>query len=130
MSPEQRLDSWGRRLQNLFEVGLYETGAFQHWLHWPWLDSLLAGLGLVAIVCIIVQRDHSFMLRRGYSFILIWFLVAAVGILYWTPFSWWRWYLPLAPCWAILEGIGLTFVLMQGWRAWQRLRVQISAQAQ
>jgi hypothetical protein len=116
---DQRLDAWARRWDSLMAIGLERTGFFRYYLHWPWIDKILAGLGALIGARAIVGRGQSKLLRRDYSWCAIWLAVTLAGILYWTPFSWPRWYLPLEPCWATLEGIGFAWVLAAGWQICQ-----------
>jgi hypothetical protein len=42
-------------------------------------------------------------------FLGIWGGLVALGLMVWTPFRWARWYIPMAPIWAILQSLGLLF---------------------
>jgi hypothetical protein len=117
---DQRLDTWARRWDSLINIGLGRTGAFRYYLKWPWVDIILAGLGGLVCVRTIIWRASG-PLRRNYSWFVIWLAVTMAGILYWTPFNWPRWYLPLEPCWAVLEGIGVALVLTGGHQICRRV---------
>ena len=86
----------------------------------PWIDAMLVTLGVVWNLLLVLQPKLSFLgwlgtnniQRRNHSFLLVWFAITLVGILYWTPFSWIRWYLPLEPCWAIFEASGIVLLLL------------------
>lgn len=118
---DQRLETWAQRWSNLFEAGLKRSGVFKRWFEWPWIDKILVYLGMLMCVRMIAQQGQKSALRRNLAWFMIWFAVEMAGILYWTPFDWWRWYLPLEPCWAILEGNGIALMLVEGWQAYRRI---------
>ncbi|MGB0383592.1 MAG: ArnT family glycosyltransferase [Ardenticatenaceae bacterium] len=89
-----------------------------------WIDGMFVALGLVWNVVLIVQPNLSFssestaaIRRRNHSFLLVWLAITVVGIWYWTPFAWVRWYLPLEPCWAIFEASGIVLLLTAAQKA-------------
>jgi hypothetical protein len=118
---EQRLVTWAQRWQSLLKIGLEQTGFFHYWFRWPWVDKVLAGLGILVCVHMITRPDQNRTLRYGCSWFAVWLAIELAGSLYWVPFNWPRWYLPLEPCWAILAASGITLLLGGCWQVCRRI---------
>jgi hypothetical protein len=113
----QRLDTWGDRIQTFFSNGLSISGIFGYWLNMPLFDYLLAIFGGTTCVCASFNRGSAAMASVRHIWILSWVLITGMGIIMWTPFNWIRWYVPMEPCWALIEGIGFTVFMKQVVRA-------------
>lgn len=50
---------------------------------------------------------HAWARHRGAVLTLVYLAVTTAGILWWTPYVWRRWYLPMEPLWALLEALGV-----------------------
>jgi hypothetical protein len=73
------------------------------------VDAGLAGLGIALLIAGALS-PRSGPRRFGYSMFLVWLCVTVLGTLAWVPFRWERWYLPLEPCWAIAEAVGVAAI--------------------
>lgn len=106
-----RLDGLSRRGSNLLAVGLGHRGTAGIPLDRLGVEGAFALLGFV----VWMRRTQRHGLRTALGLAHIWFLIwmgtEVVGILHWVPFDWRRWYLPLAPCWAILRGTGAAWLV-------------------
>ena len=127
VAPDQRLDGQAIRWRSVFEMGLASSGVFHRWLGWRFADALLAAGGLTLVVTGLASRagfgaGH----RRGLAWLAVWFVVTLVAVVAWTPFRWRRWYLPLEPCWAVLEGMAVAFALHTAYRARARIRLALA----
>jgi hypothetical protein len=123
--PFQELRGPLQRVAALLRVGVSISGpvanAIGHLALGRWLDLPLCAVGLA--ICL--ARASGLSLgsgrgralgsegwpRQGHTFAVVYFGVVAAGLLWWIPFVWTRWYLPLEPGWALLEAIGLSALL-------------------
>lgn len=126
VAPFQQLHGLPSRLEALLRVGVSTSGPVAHLIGRPtlaaWLDGPLCALGGVVCLTRTAASRHPDASSRGGAFVTAYAAVVAVGILWWTPFVWTRWYLPLEPVWALLEAVGLTAVPMAVDRLVNRLR--------
>jgi hypothetical protein len=106
---EQRLDTLPRRVAQIAETGLHDSGPIRRWLGWPLVDAGLASLGIALLIAGALS-PRAGPRRFGYAMFLAWFCVTVLGTLAWVPFRWERWYLPLEPCWAIAEAMGVAAI--------------------
>jgi hypothetical protein len=91
------------------ETGLHDSGPIRRWLGWPLVDAGLASLGIALLIAGALS-PRAGPRRFGYAMFLAWFCVTVLGTLAWVPFRWERWYLPLEPCWAIAEAMGVAAI--------------------
>lgn len=112
---EQRLDTLPRRLGQVVKMGLKQLGPGRDWPSLPLVEGGLAALGITALAFGAARRRTGARRRLGYAMLLAWFSVTLLGTLAWVPFSWSRWYMPLEPCWAIAEAMGMATILRLGW---------------
>lgn len=110
-----RLDTLSRRLSQMVETGLIDSGPIQQWLGLPFADMGLAGLGIAVLIIGSARPRLGQQRRLGHMMLLSWCCVTAVGTLAWVPVGWPRWYMPLEPCWAIVEAIAVTTVARRAW---------------
>ena len=112
--PALELNDWPARIEALLRVGIVRSGPLAGWLGLPSLAAVLdgglalLGAGLLLARCFEARRAPAS--RRGHGFALVYFAVMTAGVLWWTPFVWTRWYLPVEPAWALLEGAALAVV--------------------
>jgi hypothetical protein len=122
----QRLNTWGDGLKNLLSMGGRKYAIIDYWLKWPWLDVILIGLGCITCVPMIFGKRHRWSLKRNYSFFVLWGIITTIGIWYWVPFDWPRYYLPTEPIWDFLEANGLVFlglIIRQGYQYIHRVKM-------
>lgn len=111
---EQRLDSLDKRWNSLADTGLGKGGIFSNWLGLAGLDKILVGLGSAMCVYQIAKQDQPRNRKRGWIWLALWIVITWASVLLLLPFSWLRWYVPMAPIWAALEGMGIILVTQGG----------------
>ena len=104
--PEQRLDTLAERLLAVYRIGFVYSGPLSYWLRLPFVDAVLAFFGVAFCVYRVRAANGSQVQRVRAAMLLLWAGVTVAGIIYWVPFSWLRWYLPLEPVWAVFEAGG------------------------
>lgn len=79
------------------------------------IDKLLIGLGIVVLLVKLIQGWRQKILTTTIvsSSILFWCLITGLGILWWTPLAWGRYYVPWIPSAAILEATAIAFLITQ-----------------
>ena len=101
-------DTLAKKISAFISIGLDHSSISRYWLGLPsLLDKILVLSGVMFIVGILIASKPDRAFTRGLLFLLLWSAFVASGLLYWIPFKWARWYLPMAPVWAILETFGL-----------------------
>ena len=108
----QRLDTWMESWKSLLSMGLKRYGIFYYWPNLFGVDAILAGLGGLLYIHASLRKESDWLLKRNFSLFLIWSVVIVMGVIYWTPFSWERWYLPVEPIWAFLKANGILLILL------------------
>ena len=122
-------DTWPKKVKAFISVGLHYSSISRHWLGLPsLLDKFLVLLGFIfAAASLLLNRsDRNF--TRGLLFLLLWSGLTAAGLLYWIPFKWARWYLPMAPIWALFETLGLLLLFMLAKATYQEIKVSFTKQ--
>jgi hypothetical protein len=122
-------DTWSKKVKAFISVGLHYSSISRHWLGFSsLLDKLLVLFGFVfAAAALLFHRSDRYV-TRGFLFLLLWSGLVAAGLLYWIPFKWARWYLPMAPIWALFETLGLLLIFMFVKASYQEIRVKITSQ--
>jgi len=109
--PERHLVSWSARAARVATMGLATSDPLRAWLGWSGAGAALAALGALGSW------------RRPWAPALaIWLSTAALALVLTVPFDWRRWFLPLEPCWAFLQALGL-WTLAVGRNGWAGIRV-------
>jgi hypothetical protein len=120
--PQQRLDTLVERLLGVYRVGFVHSGPISYWLRLPFVDAVLVLTGVGFCVYRAGVSNGSLNQRMRATMLLLWAGITVVGIIYWVPYFWLRWYLPLAPIWAVMEALGVVglYSVFRDYR-WQRL---------
>ena len=109
---EQRNTTWAKRLNRLIENGPERSGVLHPWIGLPSsLDKVVCAIGFFGLIPLgfkMVRNKKAI----NFLYLLIWFSIISIGIFLWTPFDWARWYIPMSPCWAILQGMGLFLIFI------------------
>jgi hypothetical protein len=108
---EQKNTTLRKSWDSLVANGPERSGIFGHYTRLPSsLDKITLLLGMFLFV-LLFARSKSHAQKRGYVYLAIWMLISTCGILFWTPFDWPRWYLPMSPVWATLQAMGIIMIL-------------------
>ena len=98
----QQLRDWPDRIAALVHVGITTSASLGRLTGLGgWLDGALCALGGGVLLV------HAWARHRGAVLTLVYLAVTTAGILWWTPYVWRRWYLPMEPLWALLEALGV-----------------------
>ncbi len=95
-------------------INLFPVGSKFFILKWGRL--LILPVGLIKLLCSEVKyylRGRKLSVR---SIIFIWFFISFIGIIFWIPMGWGRYYLPLVPCEAMILGYIIDKIIGKCWR--------------
>ncbi len=107
----QKNSTMQKRWESLIANGPDRSGIFGYYLGLPSsVDKVTMLLGIF-LFALLFSRSKAYAQKRGYAYLGIWMLITTGGILFWTPFDWPRWYLPMSPVWATLQAMGMVLVL-------------------
>ena len=120
-------DTVKKKINAFITIGLHHSSVSRYWLNLPSLvDKSLVLLGFFFIVITLISQKRDRIFARGLLFLLLWSAIVAAGLLYWIPFKWARWYLPMAPIWALFEAFGLIFLFLLAKVFYQKLVLRVN----
>ena len=110
-NPRAALYTWSDKFNAFVRVAMLDNGTLASKLHVRYLDIAL----IVLSIPVIGKRLWGCLGREDHFAVTLvkvcWILIFVVGMTYWIPLSWKRWYPPVVPPVAYAEAVALVWLL-------------------